>query len=209
MEKSRIIAQELLKIKAVSLSPKNPYTWASGIKSPIYCDNRLTNSFVETRRIITKGFVEMINENFDQVDALIGTATAGIPQAAFISEAMNLPMAYVRASAKEHGKNNQIEGYIKENSKVIVVEDLISTGGSSINAVEALRALNIEVLAVVSIFTYEMKKAKENFDSINLKYYSLSNYSTLIEEALKLNYINENDLESLYKWQKDPQNYQI
>lgn len=207
METSKVIAQKLLEIKAVSLSPNKPYTWASGIKSPIYCDNRLTNSYVDVRNLITEAFVDLIKTKFNDIDAIVGTATAGIPQAAYISEALALPMAYVRNKAKGHGKQSQIEGYLKPKSKVIVIEDLISTGGSSIQAVKALEDNDIEVAAVISIFTYEMPQAIKNFDTANIKFHSLSNYTTLIKEALKLEYINEVDLDSLYKWQKDPESY--
>lgn len=207
MNISKEVAKSLLEIKAVTLSPDEPYTWASGLKSPIYCDNRLTISYPEVRKAITEGLVELIKKYYPEVDAIVGTATAGIPQACWISDQLHLPMAYVRSSSKSHGKTNQIEGYLKPNSKVVVIEDLISTGGSSIKACEALVEEGMEVLSVMAIFTYEMSKAEENFSNANIKLHTLSNYTTLTKEALSLNYIDENQLKSLVEWRKDPQAY--
>lgn len=207
MERSKEVAKYLLDIKAVTLSPEAPYTWASGIKSPIYCDNRLTISYPEVRKSITKYLVQLIKENFLEVEAIVGTATAGIPQACWIADEMNLPMAYVRSSNKEHGKGNQIEGTLKKGTKVVVIEDLISTGGSSIKACNALNDEGIEVLGVVSIFSYEMDKAKENFSKANIEYKSLVSLTTLLEKAVSLNYINEESLESIDLWSSDPLAY--
>lgn len=207
MYKSKEIAKLLLDIKAVTLSPEAPYTWASGIKSPIYCDNRLTISYPKVRKTITEELVKLIQDEYPEVEAIVGTATAGIPQACWVSDMMELPMAYVRSTSKAHGKNNQIEGDLKAGAKVVVIEDLISTGGSSIQACEALIEANIEVLSVVSIFSYEMLKASENFKNANINFKSLVTLSTLKEEAVKLNYINSESLDSIALWAKDPEEY--
>lgn len=207
MNTEQTIATLLLDIEAVTLSPNDPYTWASGLKSPIYCDNRLTISYPEVRKTITQELVTLIQKSYPEVDAIVGTATAGIPQACWVADDMNLPMAYVRATSKEHGKNNQIEGRLKAGSKVVVIEDLISTGGSSILACEALEESGMEVLAVVAIFSYEMKKATENFEKAQIPFQTLSRFSVLIEQAQKLEYIDQKELESLQLWSKNPQAY--
>lgn len=207
METAKLVAQSLLEIKAVTMSPEEPYTWASGLRSPIYCDNRLTISYPEVRKNITLSLVELIKQKFPEVEAIVGTATAGIPQACWIADEMNLPMAYVRASSKEHGKTNQVEGVIKPGSKVVVIEDLISTGGSSILACDVLKENGLEVLGVAAIFTYEMSKAEVNFNNANISYATLSGFSTLVQEAIKLNYISEHSLDSILLWSKDPQAY--
>lgn len=198
------IAGNLLEIKAVTLSPKEPYTWASGIKSPIYCDNRVTMSYPQIRKNIAIGLKNLIEEKYPDVEYIVGTATAGIPQACWIADLMELPMIYVRPEAKQHGRAKQIEGYIPEGTKVVVVEDLISTGGSSIKAIEALKENNIECLGVVAIFTYELQQATENFEKSNIAFDTLSNYSTLLEVAESLNYISKDDLESLNLWKQNP-----
>ena len=159
----KLIAEKLLSIHAVALKPNEPFTWTSGLRSPIYCDNRLTLSYPEVRREIAKGLQSLIQENYPGAEIIAGTATAGIPHAAWVSELLNLPMCYVRSSAKGHGKGNQIEGKVEKGQKVVVVEDLISTGGSVITAVQALREAGCEVLGVVSIFTYGLEKGKEAF----------------------------------------------
>lgn len=199
------VASALLEIKAVTLSPNAPYTWASGLKSPIYCDNRITMSYPHIRRLISNGFVDYIKATYPEVDYIVGTATAGIPQACFVAELMNLPMAYVRPEAKAHGRSQQIEGYIPTGSKVVVIEDLISTGGSSIKAVAALEKEGIEVLSVLAIFTYELEKATTNFNDANIKLHTLSDYSTLIEVAQASNQISETDVELLKSWRANPQ----
>ncbi|KYG35821.1 orotate phosphoribosyltransferase [Priestia endophytica] len=198
------IAQHLLTIEAVCLQPNDPFTWASGIKSPIYCDNRLTLSYPEVRQDIAQGLASLIRENFKEVDVIAGTATAGIPHAAFVSDVLSLPMCYVRSKAKEHGRGNQIEGRVTKGDKVVVVEDLISTGGSVLKVVKALEEQGCEVLGVVSIFTYELSKAEEAFKEANVTLKSLSNYSTLIEVAREKGSITETDLEKLKEWKKDP-----
>lgn len=207
MNTAQTVARLLLDIEAVTLSPNDPYTWASGLKSPIYCDNRLTISYPEARKTITQALVALIKEQYPSVEAIVGTATAGIPQACWVADELNLPMAYVRANSKEHGKNNQIEGRLKEGSKVVVIEDLISTGGSSIQACDALKECGMEVLSVVAIFSYEMKKAIENFENAEIPFDTLSRFSVLIKEAEDLEYIDQKDLESLQLWSKNPQAY--
>lgn len=200
----RLIAEKLLEINAVALKPNEPFTWTSGMHSPIYCDNRLTLSYPAVRRQIAAGLQQLIQEHFPEAEVIAGTATAGIPHAAWVSELMNLPMCYVRSKAKEHGKGNQIEGQVKAGQKVVVVEDLISTGGSVITAVQALRKAGCDVLGAVSIFTYELEKGKEMLKQAEINTASLTNYSTLIEVAIKKGKINENDQESLLSWRQDP-----
>ncbi|GKU82412.1 orotate phosphoribosyltransferase [Niallia sp. NCCP-28] len=198
------IAEQLLEIKAVFLQPSNPFTWASGIKSPIYCDNRLTLSYPSVRKDIANGLAQLIKEKFPETEVVAGTATAGIPHAAWASDVLDLPMCYVRSKAKEHGKGNQIEGKIEKGQKVVVVEDLISTGGSVITAVEGLRDAGCEVLGVVSIFTYELPKGKELLQEAEITAYSLTDYTTLLEVAEKSGYIQAEDMLSLQNWQKNP-----
>ena len=200
----REIAEHLLTIQAVALQPSNPFTWSSGIKSPIYCDNRLTMSYPEVRKDVARGLAQLINEKFPQAKIIAGTATAGIPHAAWVSEQLDLPMIYVRSSAKGHGKGNQIEGKVAKGDKVVIVEDLISTGGSSITCVQALREAGCDVLGVVSIFTYELDKAQQAFADFEIPYYSLSDYSTLIEVAVELQYVTKEELNKLRKWKRNP-----
>ena len=201
------IAESLLGIKAVSLSPNNPFTWTSGIHSPIYCDNRLTLSYPEIRRKIAAGLAEIITNQFPGCDLIAGTATAGIPHAAWVSELLNLPMCYVRSKAKGHGKGNQIEGKAEKGQKVVVVEDLISTGGSVITAVEALREAGCEVLGVVSIFTYELQKGREKMQKADVTVFSLTDYSTLVEVAQEKGYIEPSDWDKLMEWRKNPEEW--
>jgi len=200
----RKIAEHLLHIEAVFLRPNNPFTWASGIKSPIYCDNRLTLSYPNVRKDIEKSMADLVKEKFPECEVLMGTATAGIPHAALMAEILDLPMGYVRGGVKSHGRNNQIEGKIKEGMKVVVVEDLVSTGGSSIECVEALREAGCDVLGMVAIFTYGLEKANINFEKANCEYYSITDYDTLIDVAMEKEYIKEDDLEKLKAWKKDP-----
>ncbi len=200
---AKLIAQKLLEIEALFLKPNDMFTWASGIKSPIYCDNRITLSYPEVRDLIKKSFVELIKEKFPEANLIAGVATAGIPHAALIADEMDLPMIYVRASSKDHGRANQIEGKVPENSKIVVVEDLISTGGSSLEAVKALRESGYEILGMVAIFTYGFNKAKESFAKENVEFHTLSNYDTLISTARELNKITEADLEILTEWRKN------
>lgn len=194
------IAKALLDIEAVSLSPNDLYTWSSGIKSPIYCDNRVTLGYPLVRNAIRDGLTRLIEEKFPNVEIVSGTATAGIPHAAYISEKMELPMNYVRSKSKSHGKQNQIEGAKSEGKKVVVVEDLISTGGSSVTAVEGLKEAGADVLGVVAIFTYGLKKADETFNEANIPFYTLSNYNELIEVAKEEGEISEEDIQTLVDW---------
>ncbi|MGO3611050.1 MAG: orotate phosphoribosyltransferase [Enterococcus sp.] len=201
------IAKDLLSIEAVSLSPDEPFTWASGLKSPIYCDNRVTMSYPAVRRAIAKGLAEKIKQDFPNVEVIAGTATAGIPHAAWVAELLDLPMVYIRSKPKDHGQGNQIEGRIKEGQKMVVIEDLISTGGSVLEATQAAEKEGADVLGVAAIFTYELAKGKQNFETANIPLVTLTNYSTLIESALKENYINQEQLELLKKWRQDPENW--
>ncbi|OIK14000.1 orotate phosphoribosyltransferase [Bacillus sp. MUM 116] len=199
-----LIAEKLLEINAVALKPNDPFTWTSGLRSPIYCDNRLTLSYPEVRRAIADGLSKLIVEKFPDAEVIAGTATAGIPHAAWVSELMNLPMCYVRSKPKGHGKGNQIEGKAEKGQKVVVVEDLISTGGSVITAVQALREAGCNVLGAVSIFTYGLGKGKEAFEQEGIAAASLTDFATLVETAIEKGYISENDKDSLLTWSKNP-----
>ncbi|WP_105995192.1 orotate phosphoribosyltransferase [Staphylococcus agnetis] len=194
------IAQALLDIEAVSLSPNDMFTWSSGIQSPIYCDNRVTLGYPNVREAIRDGLIELIQNHFEKVDIISGTATAGIPHAAFISDKMNLPMSYVRSKSKSHGKQNQIEGALSEGKKIVVIEDLISTGGSSITAVEALREAGADVLGVVAIFTYGLRKADEQFKQAQVPFYTLSHFDELVDVAVERGKISKQDVEGLIQW---------
>lgn len=201
------VAQNLLAIKAVFLSPNEPFTWASGIKSPIYCDNRLTMSFPKVRRLIAKGLAEKIKKQFPEVEVIAGTATAGIPHAAWVAEILDLPMVYIRSKAKDHGKGNQIEGQITPGQKMVAIEDLISTGGSVLEACQAAKREGADVLGVAAIFTYELPKGATNFNTAQLPLVTLTNYTTLIQTALEEGYISEADLALLTAWKHDPENW--
>lgn len=201
------VAQNLLAIKAVFLSPNEPFTWASGLKSPIYCDNRLTMSFPKVRRLIAKGLAEKIKKQFPEVEVIAGTATAGIPHAAWVAEILDLPMVYIRSKAKDHGKGNQIEGQITPGQKMVVIEDLISTGGSVLEACQAAKREGADVLGVAAIFTYELPKGATNFNTAKLPLVTLTNYTTLIQTALEEGYISEADLALLTAWKHDPENW--
>ena len=202
MEKK--VAKILMDIKAVFLRPNEPFTWASGIKSPIYCDNRLTLSYPEVRDVIENGLAEMIKKNYPEVEAIAGTSTAGIAHAALVANILGLPMAYVRASAKDHGRNNQIEGKIDKGQKVVVIEDLISTAGSVIEVVNVLRENGAEVLGIASTFTYGMQKGLDRMAEAKVKNVSLSNYNDLVEVAHETGYIAESDIKKLEAFQKNP-----
>lgn len=197
---TKSIAQSLLDIGAVSLSPNDLFTWSSGIKSPIYCDNRVTLGYPKVRTEIRDGLSALIKEKFPTVEIVSGTATAGIPHAAYVSEVLDLPMNYVRSKSKSHGKQNQIEGALSEGKKVVVIEDLISTGGSSITAVDALKEAGAEVLGVVAIFTYGLNKADELFNEAGVPFYTLSDYNELIEVAKDNGDISEEDIKTLVEW---------
>ena len=200
MTLERKIAKNLLEIEAVALRPNDYFTWTSGIKSPIYCDNRITMSYPKIRREIAAGLSEVIKKNFPEVEVVAGTATAGIPHAAWVSEVLDLPMIYVRDSAKKHGKTNQIEGRLLEGQKVVIIEDLISTGLSSLKVAKALREAGAEVLGVVAIFSYELKKAQDAFEEAGVEYITLTNYPVLVEEAVAIEYIHQDDVEKLLEW---------
>ena len=200
MTLERKLAKELLAIEAVALRPNDYFTWTSGIKSPIYCDNRITMSYPSIRREIAVGMVEVIKEKYPAVEVIAGTATAGIPHAAWVSELLDLPMIYVRDSAKKHGKTNQIEGRVLEGQKVVIIEDLISTGLSSLKVAKALREAGAEVLGVVAIFSYELKKAHEAFSQAEVEYVTLTNYPVLVEEAVASDFIHQDDVEKLLEW---------
>lgn len=201
--KSREIAKTLLDIKAIFLRPDDMFTWASGIKSPIYCDNRITLSYPQARTLIKSAFVDLIKAKYPAAEYVAGVATAGIPHAALIADALGLPMVYVRSSSKEHGRTNQIEGSIPVGSKAVVIEDLISTGGSSLSAVKALQESGVEVLGMVAIFTYGLKKAQENFSQAGISLDTLSDYNTLIEIALENKQISLEHVKTLEDWQKN------
>ncbi|MBQ0085931.1 MAG: orotate phosphoribosyltransferase [Prevotella sp.] len=191
------IARQLLKIKAVYLRPENPFTWASGIKSPIYCDNRIILSYPKVRDVVEKAIADTVKEHYPDCDALMGTSTAGIAHAAIAATLLDMPMGYVRGSAKDHGRGNRIEGRLEKGQKVVVVEDLISTGGSCIEVVEALREAGAEVLGIVSIFTYGLKKGLERLAEAKVKNISLTDFDTLIHVAAEEQYINEQDIDKL------------
>ncbi len=201
------VAEALLSINAVSLSPNEPFTWASGIKSPIYCDNRLIVSYPEVRKFISKNLIKLIQEKFPEAEVVAGTATAGIPHASWVSAVLEKPMVYVRSSPKKHGRGNMIEGIIKPGQKVVIVEDLISTGGSSITCAHALREAGAEVLGVAAIFSYELPIAGENFNKEGLRHATLSNYPALLETALAKDIITEEERIALTEWNKDPGNW--
>ena len=194
------IAHAMLKVGAVELNPTDLFTWASGIKSPIYCDTRLTISDPVIRKQLAHGLASVIKENFAATEVVAGTATAGIPHAAWVSDILDLPMVYVRSKAKEHGRGNQIEGKYAAGQKVIVVEDIVSTGGSSITAVEALRAAGCEVLGVVCVYTYNLPRAEQAFEEAGIKYVSLTNFDYLIEAANESGAIKEADIPFLKDW---------
>lgn len=203
-EQSNQIAKDLLDIEALFLRPNEPFTWASGIKSPIYCDNRITMSYPHVRRAIAKGLAAVIKTTYPEAEVIAGTATAGIPHAAWVAELLDLPMVYIRSKAKEHGKGNQIEGRIQPNQKMVVIEDLLSTGGSVLEACEAAKREGADVLGVAAIFTYELPQVQENFDQAGLSYVTLTNYTALIESALETGAIQESDVALLQEWRKDP-----
>jgi orotate phosphoribosyltransferase len=198
------VAEFLLQIKAIKLQPNNPFTWASGWKSPIYCDNRVTLSFPQVRTFIRQQFVDAINDKFGKPDVIAGVATGGIAQGALVAQEMGLPFVYVRSEAKKHGLTNMIEGVVEAGQSVVVIEDLISTGGSSLKAVEALRAAGCDVKGMAAIFTYGFKVADENFKKAKCSLLTLSNYEILIEQALNSNYVSEKDLETLKLWRENP-----
>lgn len=204
MDRSERIAKDLLKIKAVFFRPEEPFTWASGIKSPVYCDNRLTLTAPEVRTDVEEGLKAVIEENYPDVEVLMGTSTAGIAHAAITGHLMGLPMGYVRSGAKDHGRQNQIEGKLEKGQKVVVVEDLISTGGSVLEVVDVLREAGAEVLGVASIFTYGMEKGLKRLQEANVKNVSLTNFDIIARVAAEEGYIAEKDVERLIAFRNNP-----
>ena len=204
----RLLAEKLLKISAIKLQPENPFVWASGWNSPIYTDNRRTLSYPEVRTFIKVELCRVIMENFGEVDAIAGVATGAIAQGALVAETLGLPYVYVRSAPKDHGLENLIEGNLKPGQKVVVIEDLISTGGSSLKAVEAIRNAGCEVIGMAAIFTYGFPVAARKFKSAQVELITLSNYNAMLETALETNYIKPEDLETLQEWRKDPASWQ-
>ncbi|HNP90036.1 orotate phosphoribosyltransferase [Macellibacteroides fermentans] len=203
----RLVAEKLLKIKAVKLQPANPFTWASGWKSPIYCDNRKTLSYPAVRTFIKLELARVISEKYENVDAIAGVATGAIAQGALVADLLNLPFVYIRSTPKDHGLENLIEGELKPGSKVVIIEDLVSTGGSSLKAVEAVRNFGCEVIGMVAIFTHGFPIATQQFKDAKVTLTTLSNYDAVVEEGVRTNYIDESDIETLQEWRKDPANW--
>ena len=201
------VAELLLQIKAIKLNNNNPFTWASGLKSPIYCDNRITLSYPKIRTFIRQKYVEIINEEFGDVDVIAGVATGGIAQGALIAQELGLPFVYIRSSKKSHGMSNQIEGVVESGQSVIVIEDLISTGKSSLNAVDALRDAGCRVTGMIAIFSYNLDIAKQNFEKYEVPLFTLSDYETLIKKAVEDNYVSDADVHSLIKWRENPKKW--
>jgi orotate phosphoribosyltransferase len=202
------VALKLLKIKAVKLQPSNPFIWASGWKSPIYCDNRKTLSYPALRNFIKIELARIIREKYDQVDAIAGVATGAIAQGAMVAEELGLPFVYVRSSPKDHGLENLIEGDLKPGMKVVVIEDLISTGGSSLKAVEAIRADGSDVIGMLAIFSYGFHVAEQAFKNAKVELTTLSDYNSVLEMALETNYIHESELKALQEWRKSPSTWE-
>ncbi|HCC70291.1 MAG TPA: orotate phosphoribosyltransferase [Bacteroidales bacterium] len=204
---AKSIADYLLQIKAIKLQPSNPFTWASGWKSPIYCDNRKTLSFPGVRLAIRDAFIEKIKEIYPDAELIAGVATGAIAHGVLVADALGLPFVYVRSGAKEHGLGNRIEGYYEKNQKVVVIEDLISTGGSSLRAVNALRKEGCSVLGMIAIFTYGFKKAEDNFRDNNCSLFTLCDYNALLEQANTTGYIDDNEIDTLERWRQDPSSW--
>lgn len=201
------IAKDLLKIKAVKLSPDKPFTWASGIKSPIYCDNRLTISYPEIRKQIAQGLAAQIKTQFPDVEVIGGVATAGIPHAAWVADELGLPLIYVRSKPKDHGRGKQIEGVLPSHAKTVLIDDLLSTGGSVLKAVKAAQNEGADVIGVGAIFSYQLPAVTVNFAQAGLSFTTLTNYSELLEAAIEENYVAKDQLETLKKWRKAPENW--
>jgi len=206
MSFQKSVSQYLLQIKAIKLSPQNPFTWASGLRSPIYCDNRVTLSFPDIRTHILEGLCDLARTQ-EPFDAICGVATAGIPQGALLADRLIKPFAYVRGKAKDHGRQNQIEGDLPQGSRLLVVEDLISTGKSSLEAVQVLREAGYIVVAVIAVFDYGLPQAVKNFSTAQCPYYSLTNYENLVQEAAEQDYISMEDVQMLTDWKNDPENW--
>lgn len=203
----QLTAEKLLKIKAVKLQPSNPFTWASGWKSPIYCDNRKLMSYPVIRNFIKVEFARIILEKYPQTEAIAGVATGAIAPAALVADMLGLPFVYIRSTPKDHGLENLIEGDLKPKQKVVVIEDLVSTGHSSLKAVEAIRRNGSDVLALLAVFTYDFPVARENMEKARVELITLCNYDAILGEALRTDYIDESELETLQDWRKDPENW--
>ncbi|MCO4813113.1 MAG: orotate phosphoribosyltransferase [Flavobacteriales bacterium] len=206
-DKALKVAEYLLQIKAIKLSPNKPFTWASGINSPIYCDNRVTLSYPQIRTFIRQGYAESVLEHFGRPDVIAGVATGGIAQGALVAQELGLPFIYVRSEAKAHGMGNQIEGYYEEGQKVVVIEDLISTGGSSLKAIDALREAKLDVRGLIAIFTYGFDVAHSNFAEAECPYMTLTDYPTMLKSALKNSLISKDELKSLEEWRSSPKEW--
>ncbi len=204
---SRLLSEKLLKISAVKLQPANPFVWASGWNSPIYTDNRRTLSYPDTRTFIKVELTRLVTEYFGDVQAVAGVATGAIAQGALVADELDLPYVYVRSNPKDHGLENLIEGDLRPGMKVVVIEDLVSTGKSSLKAVEAIRAAGCEVVGMLALFTYGFPVAERNFEEAGVKLITLSDYNTMIDVALETNYITEGEIETLRRWRKDPANW--
>ena len=203
------VAEFLLQIKAVKLSPSKPFTWASGWKSPIYCDTRITLSYPTIRTFIRQAYADAIRKGFGKPDLIAGVATGGIPQGALIAQELGVPFIYVRSSAKGHGMGNQVEGYFEKGQKVVVIEDLISTGGSGMKAINALRNEGLDVKGLIAVFTYGFTDADKTFKAEKVPFQTLSNYDTLLKKAVEDNYIKKTDVASLKEWKKNPDTWDI
>ncbi|MDD3636949.1 MAG: orotate phosphoribosyltransferase [Bacteroidales bacterium] len=204
-DEAAILAGFLLQIKAIKLSPAKPFTWASGLKSPIYCDNRITLSYPKIRTHIRQQFVQAILEKYDKPDIIVGVATGGIAQGALIAQELGLPFAYVRSDKKSHGLHNEVEGIVEKGQSAVVIEDLVSTGGSSLKAVDAMRQRGLEVKGMMAIFTYGLQQSEENFKTAKCELTTLTDYESLIRKASEENYITEKDLQSLIQWRLNPE----
>ncbi|MCE8164967.1 orotate phosphoribosyltransferase [Porphyromonas gingivalis] len=205
----KLIASKLIEVKAIKLQPNNPFTWASGWKAPIYCDNRKTLSYPQIRSLIKLELARVISETFGDVEAIAGVATGAIAQGALVADLLGLPFVYVRSSPKDHGLENLVEGELKPNSKVVVIEDLISTGGSSLKAAEAIRNFGCEVLGMVAVYTHGFPMAEQNFEKAEVKLVTLTDYDQVIEEALQTGYISAENVELLREWRKSPETWGI
>ncbi|MGP1558066.1 MAG: orotate phosphoribosyltransferase [Porphyromonas gingivalis] len=205
----KLIASKLIEVKAIKLQPNNPFTWASGWKAPIYCDNRKTLSYPQIRSLIKLELARVISETFGDVEAIAGVATGAIAQGALVADLLGLPFVYVRSSPKDHGLENLVEGELKPNSKVVVIEDLISTGGSSLKAAEAIRNFGCEVLGMVAVYTHGFPMAEQNFEKAGVKLVALTDYDQVIEEALRTGYISAENVELLREWRKSPETWGI
>ena len=206
-KQEHLLAEKLLRINAIKLQPENPFVWSSGWNSPIYCDNRVTLSYPDVRNFIKIELCRLVAENFPEAEAIAGVATGAIAQGALVADNLGLPYAYVRSSPKDHGLENLIEGNLKPGQKVVVVEDLVSTGGSSLKAVQAIRNAGCEVVGMVAIFTYQFPLATEKFEEAGVKLITIGNYTSMLEAALRTNYIKVGDLDTLEQWRKDPANW--